>query len=332
MYLTVTIDTEEDNWGEYARPAFSVENVMRVPGLQNVFAAHGVRPTYLITYPVAKDHRAIDTLGEYQRDGLCEIGTHLHPWNTPPVEEELNASNSFINHLPPALQFRKLQTLHEAIVTNFGVTPTSFRSGRWAFNDVVASHLIRLKYRVDTSISPAIDWREYGGPDYSRMSPEPFVYRVRGAATDDGGTMLELPATVDFVQHPSAGASTVYRSIRAMLPFGGKVLAGLDRLNILNRVSISPELDDASRMIRLTNTLIRRGSHVINMFFHSPSLLEGCSPYVRNKGEAAAFLRRIDQYLAFARSAGAKPATLSELTPELAGASREKILHATAAH
>ncbi len=328
MYLAVTIDTEEDNWGEYDLPCYSVENIKRVPGIQEVFASRGIRPTYLITYPVATSRAGIDILGKYRADGLCEIGTHLHPWNTPPLEEARTAANSFINQLPPALQLRKLTTLHETITANFGVTPTSFRSGRWGFSDDVARHLIHLGYQIDSSISAEIDWREYGGPDYSQSSAKPFVYRVEAANGHSGGSLLEVPATVDFLQAPRHLASWAYRTIRRSLPFGGKVLAALDRVGALNRVSISPELDDAARMIRLTKVLLDRGATIVNMFLHSPSLLEGCSPYARTPAEASALLARIDRFLGFAQSAGLQAVTLSQLTPMGLDASRVQVLHA----
>ena len=331
MYLTVTIDTEEDNWGEYDRASYSVENIGRVCGLQQIFAARGIRPTYLITYPVATSRLGIEVLGKYQADGLCEIGTHLHPWNTPPIEEERTPVNSFVNHLSPALQFRKLTTLHETITRNFGVAPTSFRSGRWGFSDDVARHLIRLSYRTDSSISPAIDWGEYGGPDYSRCSLEPFTYSVEGTMDGSGGLLLEVPATVWFPQARSRLASSAYRSIRSRVPFGRKILAALDRLGALNRISLSPELDGAARMIRLTRALLNRGTPVVNVFFHSPSLLEGCSPYARTAGESRELLERIDSLLAFASTAGLRSRTLSELTGAMVGASRVQNLQPSTA-
>jgi hypothetical protein len=183
-----------------------------------------------------------------------------------------------------------------------------------------------LGYSIDTSISPAIDWREYGGPDFSRWSPEPFVYRVEASTGVIGGSLLEVPATVDFLQTPRQLASAAYRSIRSRVPFGGKVLAVLDRLGALNRVSISPELDDAPRMIRLTKVLLARGAKIINMFFHSPSLLERCSPYVRTPADASAFLARIERFLAFAQSASLRSITMSELTAAAVGASRVQVL------
>jgi hypothetical protein len=299
----VTIDTEEDNWGEYDRPSFSVENLGRIPRLQEMFNARGIRPTYLITHPVATSAMGVETLGGYREEGLCEIGTHLHPWNTPPLEELRTPFNSYVSHLPAALQLRKIRTL-----------------------DDVARCLIRLGYRVDTSISPAIDWREYEGPDYSDCTAEPFVYRIDRSAQQGGGSLLEVPATVDFVQAPRGLASWAYRSIRSKIPFGGKILGALGRLGALNLVCVSPEIDSVPRMIRLTRALLDRGAAIINMFFHSPSLLEGCSPYGRTPADVEGLLARIDAFMAFAQSVGLRPVTMSELTPADVRASRVKVL------
>jgi hypothetical protein len=79
---------------------------------------------------------------------------------------------------------------------------------------------------------------------------------------------------------------------------------------------------DAEEMIRLATTLTLRGTHVLNLFFHTPTLLEGCSPFTRTSADVEAFLRKIDQFLAFAMSAGFTPVTVSELTATAVGASK----------
>src|SRR5688500_12060234 len=158
MNLTITIDTEEDNWGEYARPQFSVENIARIPRLQSLFDRYDVRPTYLISYPVATSSAAVEILGKYRSEGRCEIGTHPHPWNTPPIDEERTQTNSYISNLPASLQYRKIETLTQTINAAFGVRPTSYRSGKWGFNEDVARALIHLAYKVDTSVFPVWDW------------------------------------------------------------------------------------------------------------------------------------------------------------------------------
>ena len=91
------------------------------------------------------------------------------------------------------------------------------------------------------------------------------------------------------------------------------VSAALSRLGLLNRLSVSPETHTAAQMIRLVKALITRGAGVINMFFHSPSLLEGCGPFVQTVDDLEPFITRIERVLEFVRSAGLQPRTMSEI-------------------
>ena len=47
-----------------------------------------MRPTYVITHPVASDARSAAVLRQLQDGGDCEIGAHHHAWETPPCTEE----------------------------------------------------------------------------------------------------------------------------------------------------------------------------------------------------------------------------------------------------
>jgi hypothetical protein len=255
---------------------------------------------------------------------------HTHPWNTPPIAEQRTPTNSFITNLPVDLQFDKLSYLHQTITNNFGFAPRSHRSGRWGFDDNIARHLIKLGYSVDTSISPAIDWSEYGGPDYSARDLRAFVYEMPGADTDAPGELLELPATVAFVQAPEV-ARSLYWTFRRRMPFGAEMLSVLRRLGAINHVCLSPELDLSNEMIRLVDALLRRDEPIINLFFHSPTLLEGCSPYARTRHDADAFLDRIEEFLSFAASAGIQSATLSEVSAAEARAKTVTVLETSKA-
>jgi hypothetical protein len=321
-YFTVTIDTEEDNWGELEGP-FAVRNIDRIPRLQDLFSRFDVRPTYLISYPVATSPTGVNLLGRYHEQRACEIGTHPHPWNTPPLEERRTQANTFICNLPAPLQFEKIKTLTETIAANFGVRPTSYRSGRWGFSDDVAKNLITLGYAVDTSVFPEFDWGP-DGPDYRGWTNEPYVYRT-DLGLGASRTLLEVPASVGFLQGSSMLSRSAFHGFRR-LPFGPKVLAGLGRMGVLNYVCLSPEINDAPQMIRLATRFVERGAPVINMFFHSPSLLEGRTPFVRTAADLDAFIARIESFLTFARSSGLRPVTMSELTPGRLGASRTRTL------
>ena len=87
MKLVVTVDVEEDQWGIIPPCDATVRNVRRLPTLQRLFNDFGIVPTYLLTYPVVSDPHASRHPATILDGGECEIGTHCHPWTTPPYEE-----------------------------------------------------------------------------------------------------------------------------------------------------------------------------------------------------------------------------------------------------
>lgn len=313
MKLVITIDTEEDNWDDYSPSSTKISHMERLRRAQDLFDELGYRPTYLITYPMATTDEAIRFFTDTASSGRCEVGAHCHPWNTPPFEEETTPVNSMLSNLPPGLQFRKIRNLHEAIEKNLGINATSFRCGRWGYSNKVAETLLRLGYKVDTSITAFTDWSAYHGPDFSSMPPDPFRFSPSDIFTEDReGPMLEVPATVGFLQSNFSRSNSILKTIKNT-PLRRLRLEGIMyRAGMLNRVSLSPELADSSSMIALTETMMRGGYLIANMFFHSPSLKEGLSPFVASRADEANFLKSIREYLSFSVESGIEPITLSE--------------------
>lgn len=313
MYLTVTIDTEEDNWGQYSLNGYATENIKSIPKIQNLFDEYHVLPTYLITYPVATDQEAVSILKGIARKGKCEIGTHCHPWNTPPLVEDFNEKNSMLCNLPDDLQFNKIAALHRKIIGNLGIEPVSFRAGRWGFSHNVARSIHRLGYRVDTSMTPYIDWRCYHGPDFSHVSPKcyklPFHDSNPGSSS---GHLFEIPPTIGYFQKNFPLCNSVYKFINRKYIRYTRIIGILYRLNILNKVWLSPEINTADEMIRLTDRMRGNGYPVINMTFHSPSLKHGFSPFVRTEEDEGKFHDRIRAFLEYTKKIGVKSIKLSD--------------------
>src|SRR5689334_10319917 len=134
MHLLVGIDTEGDNqWDAAARANQRFENIYALPRLHALFARHGVRPTYVITYPVAAGARAAAVLRELQARGDCEIGAHHHAWETPPCTPEDVRRHPYAADLPAAQFEAQATQLTEAIERAVGRRPVAYRSGRFGF-------------------------------------------------------------------------------------------------------------------------------------------------------------------------------------------------------
>ncbi len=314
MKLIITIDTEEDNWGHYSPSARALENIERIPRLQQVFDEFNAKPTYLITYPVAADERAVSILKKISDAGRCEVGTHCHPWNTPPFEEETSEMNSMLSNLPQDLQYRKIQSLHETIHKHFGVEPVCFRSGRWSYDAEIARNLCRLGYKVDTSVTAYTDWTKYYGSDFTNISPQPARLAVKNSSDPSShGPLVEIPATVGFLQKNFGMSNFIHESITRKRPLSYLKLAGvLRRLNLINKVSLSPEVASGKEMIGLARRMMQNRYPVMNMFFHSPSLKAGLTPFVKSRDGEGRFIERIEEFLLFARDAGIESIKLSE--------------------
>ena len=313
MKLIITIDTEEDNWEDYNSTGSTVSNTSKIPLLQELFDEFDVKPTYLITYPVASDEKAVSILKGIMEENRCEIGAHCHPWNTPPFEEETNGKNSMLCNLPSELQYRKMSFLHNTIMKNFGIEPVSFRSGRWGYGRNVAGNLQKLGYSIDTSIIAFTDWTDSHGPDFSDIPPEPFRFSIEDIYRESSnGRIIEIPATVGFLQQNFTLNNNILKMISRKPVSLLRLVGILSRLNLLNKVWLSPEVSDSKRMIKLTKCMMKNNYKFINMFFHTTSLKTGITPFVKTSDEEREFLRRIREYFVFLRDAGIESIKLSE--------------------
>jgi hypothetical protein len=326
-YLFITIDTEEDNWGERITNP-TVENIYRVPRLQAVFDKFSAVPTYLINYPVATDKKSIDIFNAIKDAGKCEIGSHCHPWNTPPFEEERSPRNSFMYNLPPELIREKMKTLNREIRKNFNVDPVSFRAGRWGFDQKVAAVLRSLNYRVDTSMTPFCEWDDYeGGPRFGVKNNMMFYFNendypgqgkhgIKDPAA--GEYLLQVPPTIGFLQPYFRFADLLRNTFRKKIFTPFRILGIMEKLKIMNYRWLSPENSFIEDMIKLSRIVLKKGHPFLNMFFHSTSLIPGKSPFIRNESDVDEMLGKIGTYLEFAAGENIECVGLSR-APELLG-------------
>ncbi len=310
--LFITIDTEEDLWGDYSRSEIHVENVSRIPRLQTLFDRFGAIPTYLVNWPVVTNENACRMIRNIHEKGRCEIGAHCHPWNTPPFAEEISGRNTMLCNLPEELVRKKMENLHEAIIGRFGFAPVCFRAGRWGMGGGAARCIEDLEYKVDSSVTPFIDWSKHEGPDYSEAPALTYRFAPGDFPRESpGGSLLEVPATIGFLQHNFSSCFAVRKRFLRGALSRYHVIGILDRLGVNSFRLLSPETNSSSDMIRLAGNFIRTGHRFLNMFFHSSTLLPGATPFVQNETQLESFLKNIERFLEFASDSGFEYAPLS---------------------
>ncbi|MGB0598538.1 MAG: polysaccharide deacetylase family protein [Rubripirellula sp.] len=302
--LAVTIDTEEEGlWSGKYRSEATVENIQGVPRFQEVCDAHGVRPTYLVTTPVAKSDAAVGILRPIQDSGRCEIGTHVHPWNSPPLSQEASSgANSFLCNLPPKIQRAKIEGLTELIERQFGRRPISFRAGRYGMGIEGINILRELGYRIDSSVIPYTSYKSQGGPDFRYATCRPYYPSSHDIlASGDDGTLLEVPVTVGFT-HRHFQLAHRARSFAMGLPRTLRAVGILDRSGIATKLKLSPEQASLERMKKLATTVTRGGTKSLVLMFHSSSLKPACSPYVGSESDLSRFLADLGSFFDFCQT------------------------------
>ena len=310
MHLLVGIDTEGDNqWDAEARRNQRFENIYALPRLHALFARHGVRPTYVITHPVASDPRSAEVLRRLLTEGDCEIGAHHHAWETPPCTPADIARHAYAADLPLPQFDAQLQSLTSAITEAVGQPPVSYRSGRYGFSAAHVATLERLGYLVDSSVAPLFYEGHKGGPDFVEAALRPYFLAYDLATRPGCSNVLEVPVSAALNRRLPKAVQFAY----ARAPFNYSTKRALRAARLLRMRWLRPSYSSLEDMKSLAQDLARWGEPVLNVIFHSSEAIVGGSPYNRTEAELEAFFDRLGRFLTFAiQDLGARPATFDQ--------------------
>jgi len=292
--LFVVIDTEEEfDWSrDFDRRNTGVTHMRAIGTLQAVFDEFGIRPVYVVDHPIATQAESAGPLREFARSGRCEIGAHLHPWVTPPFDEEVNAVNSYPGNLPRELERAKLASLTAAIEAHLGVRPRSYKAGRYGFGPHTAATLGELGYDVDLSPNPPFDLGADGGPDWSAHPVEPYWHAGERR-------LLVIPTTGAYVGYARGLGHGLYRLATARALRTLRLPGILSRLGAFERLHLSPEGYLGEHQRALTRSLLARGVRTFTFALHSPSVVPGHTPYVRDERQRLEFLDACRRFFEF---------------------------------
>jgi hypothetical protein len=321
FYLLVGIDTEGDNqWSAEARLDQKFENIYALPNLHARFQKHGVRPTYLITWPVAKDPRSASVLAELRRGRDCEIGAHHHAWETPPCSPEDIRRHPYALQLPQEQFAAQVASLTAAISEAVGERPMSYRSGRFGFSAAHVYDLERAGYRIESSIAPLFYEGHKGGPDFVGAPPRPYFLAYDDPTVPGTSNLLELPVTAALDRRVPAFVERLYA--HAPSPYQTKRV--LRKLGIARVQWLRPSYSSLADMRAVARRMKGDGVPFVSLIFHSSEAIAGGSPYYTTAQELERFFASLDEVLTYVvNDLGAIPVTFSEFRALYCGTQRD---------
>jgi hypothetical protein len=291
--LYVVVDTEaEFDWSRpLERALTNVGAVDHIERGQAVFDRHGLRPVYVVDYPIASNPDSVAHLKAILDRGGCEIGAHLHPWTTPPYDESMSERNSYPGNLPPELELAKLHNLVQMIRASFGVVPLFYKAGRYGFGPGTARALAECGIKVDFSILPGADLRWKDGPDFSQLESVPYWVGEHDVMTapmtrSTIGLLPSLGPWIDRAAHRTGLRALPLRPVLA-------------RTRIADTITLTPEGVTTEEQIRLIRTLLARGTRQFVLHYHSPSLQAGNTSYTPDEAAVGRFVASLDDVCRF---------------------------------
>jgi hypothetical protein len=292
----ITIDTEGDDLWTTSRGSreITTRNAAYLPRFQSLCERFRFKPVYLTNYEMVMSEVFVEFARDVLARGACEIGMHLHAWNSPPLEPLTDDDFSYHPYLieyPERVMKEKIKTLTCVLEERFDQKMVSHRAGRWAFDNRYAAMLLDEGYRVDCSVTPGIDWggnpgdpRGNGGTDYTDFPNRAYFLNPSDiSVSGSSSALLEVPMTV--------GPSGLYRKlpwvyrIPLLRRAANRVSPGLSFLGPV-QPTLGPSLSRHLEVMSLAAHRAReRGAEHVEFMMHSSELMPGGSPSFRNASD-----------------------------------------------
>lgn len=271
----ITIDTEGDNlWQNH--DSITTENARYLPRFQALCEKYGFKPVYLTNYEMAIDPFYIEFARDAIARGACEVGMHLHAWNSPPLEPLTDDDwryKPYLIEYTTGMMRQKVEYMTRLLEDTFQTKMVSHRAGRWAFDERYAQLLVEQGYLVDCSVTPKVNWKTAkgnpagtGGTDYRDFPTRAYFLDENDIRKPGNSSLLEVPMSI---QHKH---SALMNSIKQ----------GYDRLRGKVRSPsvhwLRPMGGNVETMKSVVEQTLAQGSDYVEYMLHSSEYMPGGSP------------------------------------------------------
>ena len=280
--LIITIDTEGDNQWQW-RPGSEIttKNAYYIPRFQELCDKFQFIPTYLTNYEMLQDKYFVDFTKHAADQNRCEIGMHLHAWNTPPYYDlvyQQNYGAPYLVEYPKAIMKEKIKVLTLELENAYERKILSHRAGRWATNNDYFDLLMEYGYKYDCSVTPHMDWSTTAGAtvgskgsNYKNEPEKP--YKISNF--DRSNTISELPVTIKKI-HGFMRSNKM--TIKGMLKTAYRLISG-------RTIWMRPTTDNIYDLLYLIDLVKKSDDPYLMFMLHSSELMPGGSPYFKNAAD-----------------------------------------------
>lgn len=300
----ITVDTEGDNlWNWKAGQQIKTENAKFIPRFQQLCEKYGFKPVYLTNYEMANDEFFVKYFSQKNREGLCEIGMHLHAWNTPPEYELPNrfGGNPYITEYPKEIVEQKVKNVMGLLKNKFESDIVSHRSGRWAINDDYLNILKNNGIAIDCSVTPGLDLSKISG--LSCNCGNNYKGYSKNVCEIIPG-ILEIPMTT--------------RSVRRIAD--GSIKHKLKTMILGDAMWLRPIKKSLDELCTLTNVVSNeKGNDYLEFMIHSSELMPGGSIYFNSSEDIEKLYDLLEMYFEKILELNYTGATLKEYAKKYCG-------------
>ena len=297
----ITVDTEGDNLWEKPREIIT-RNAAFLPRFQMLCERFRFKPVYLTNYEMAMSEVFLDFARDVFFRGSCEIGMHLHAWNSSSIEP-LTSDDYY--HQPYLVEFpdrtmkEKIHVMTRLLEDRFSQKIISHRAGRWAFDGRYAAMLRHEGYLVDCSVTPGVDWSASmgdpngnGGSNYANFPSGPYFLNPADISASAPDGLLEVPMTI-LASRLYRRASPLYR-IPLLRRAVNRISPGLSWF-----YPVQPSLGAAADrqldiMLQMTRSMRSQGVAPVEFMLHSSELMPGGSPNFQSASHINQLYERLE--------------------------------------
>lgn len=316
MKLLITIDTECDSaWARSNK--VPTQNVMYLPRFQQLAEKFGFKPTYLVAYEMALDRFFIDFAKDALKRGTCEIGTHPHPWNTPPAYKLTSNDNKFhplLIEYPENIIYDKVKFLTEFLQNKFDTAIVSHRAGKWAFNAIYAKILCRLGYKVDCSVTPLEKLNPEKRPQSEPQAPFIDYTNCPADAYFPDGTDISIPGDLPLLEIPMSTMQHYGKTLSFLLSVMPCDLCKNAFRMIFGRPVywFRPHSFHKQELSVVAEYKVQQQTDYIMFMLHSSEFMPGCNPTFKTEKQVERMYEDIEQAFEFLKANNVRGVTCCE--------------------